>query len=131
MRFALWLALGVGAMACVWVLGTQLDPIRELSEGKGICLLRRAGVPCPNCGMTRAVAALGRGDLGTALQQHPLALPLLLELAILWSVAGVQLKRLGGVQIPNGQRLATWLSMHAVAWVALWIGRTATGTVPW
>ena len=48
----------------------------------GCPLLRLTGIPCPGCGMTRAVLALLRGDFAGALQLHGMvwSLPVLLLL---------------------------------------------------
>ncbi len=46
----------------------------------GLCPIRRAfGIPCPGCGMTRAVLALLQGDPMQATRFHPMvwALPLI------------------------------------------------------
>lgn len=48
--------------------------------GGGLCLLRlTTGIPCPGCGMTRALLSALRGDFAAALAFHPLwwTLPLL------------------------------------------------------
>ena len=38
-----------------------------------LCVLRLfTGLPCPGCGLTRASAALLRGDLSASLHYHPL-----------------------------------------------------------
>ncbi len=59
-------ALGGGAAA--WV-----------AEDGPVCPFRAlTGVSCALCGMTHAVVALGRGDLGAALGHHPLAPALVL-----------------------------------------------------
>ncbi len=42
-----------------------------------------AGIYCPGCGMLRATHALTHGDLGTAMQRNPLAVPVLVALAAL------------------------------------------------
>lgn len=44
------------------------------------------GVPCPFCGMTHGVAALGAGDLAGAVAAHPLA-PSAVALALAVAVA--------------------------------------------
>ncbi len=52
-----------------------------------LCPLRRAtGVPCPFCGMTRAVTAAVHGDMGASLFFNPGGL-LIIALAILLLVA--------------------------------------------
>lgn len=129
MRLALWLAVGFGAGLGLWGLGqvTSADSGPEQS----LCLLRRAGIPCPNCGMTRALGALARGDLDGAQTLHPLAVVLLAEGLVLWFVAGVQVVRGRRWPSPSGRQFAGWLAVHAVALVAVWLGRTATGTLPW
>ena len=46
-----------------------------------------AGVYCPGCGMLRATHAVTHGDLGTAMERNPLAVPILLGVAavlLLW-----------------------------------------------
>ncbi|MBZ0115109.1 MAG: DUF2752 domain-containing protein [Thermoanaerobaculia bacterium] len=129
MRLALWLAVGFGAGLGLWFLG-QVAPAYSGPE-QSLCLLRRAGIPCPNCGMTRALGALGRGDLDAAQALHPLAVVFLTEGFILWVFSGVQLARRRHWPSPTSRQFAGWLAAHAVALVALWLGRSATGTVPW
>lgn len=53
------------------------------TTGTGLtCLFAVAtGVPCPFCGMTHGVAALGAADLGAAVAANPLA-PLAVALAV-------------------------------------------------
>jgi hypothetical protein len=47
-----------------------------------LCPLRAVtGVPCPSCGITRALALLERGHLAAAVRLHPFA-PLVLPLAL-------------------------------------------------
>lgn len=53
--------------------------------GGGLCIFRLlTGIPCPGCGMTRALAAVLRGDAASAFSFHPLwwTLPLLLLLLL-------------------------------------------------
>lgn len=42
-------------------------------EGPGCPFRNATGIDCPFCGMTRATLELGGGDLGAALEFHPLA----------------------------------------------------------
>ncbi len=44
-----------------------------VDDGPGCPLKATTNIDCPFCGMTRATLAMGRGDLGTALEYHPLA----------------------------------------------------------
>jgi hypothetical protein len=53
--------------------------------GDSICFFKLVyGVPCPGCGMTRALAALAGGDLVSAIAFHPLVpiVPLLVFVAV-------------------------------------------------
>ena len=44
------------------------------------CLIKYVfGIPCPTCGVTRAMMALVRFDISSYLGYHPLALPLCLS----------------------------------------------------
>jgi hypothetical protein len=53
------------------------------------------GVECPLCGTTRALAAIGRGELGAALAWNPLAVVLALAAAVVAvnEIAGAVLRR--------------------------------------
>jgi Protein of unknown function (DUF2752) len=54
------------------------------------CLFREVtGLPCPFCGLTHSMMALGQGDPTAAALQNPLGL-LVLPLAIVLLVAGVR-----------------------------------------
>jgi Protein of unknown function (DUF2752) len=54
------------------------------------CVFRAVtGLPCPFCGLTHSMMALGQGDVGAALLQNPLGL-LVLPLAIVLLAAGVR-----------------------------------------
>ncbi len=86
------------------------------------------GIPCPGCGMTRALAHLARGEWRPALALHPLAPLVAAELAMGWAAAGLALARRAA------GRLRAWvppiLAADAALLVALWAGRLATGTWP-
>jgi hypothetical protein len=100
-----------------------------------VCLSRRLfHLPCPGCGVTRAFAEMAKGEWRAAFVLHPLAPLLALELAAGWLLWGWLLwgRRLGR-RWPggSGRLLDTVLWGHAAAFLALWLGRAATGTLPW
>ncbi len=77
--------------------------------------------------MTRAFAALAKGDWRAAIALHPLAPVVAAQLVLGWAFWGVALAfpRIRAVRI-DGLLLA-----NLAALVALWLGRVATGTLPW
>lgn len=95
-----------------------------------ICLSRRLlHLPCPGCGMTRAFAHLAKGEWAAAAKDHPLSFVLALELGLGWAAWGAALAARRPFRLPV--RLDVLLIGHAFALVALWLGRAATGTLPW
>jgi hypothetical protein len=122
-----WATVGTLCIAAWWLLrGVALPSGPEFT----VCALRRfAGLPCPGCGLTRAFLALSRGDLEAAIHFHPLAPLLAMELCAAWLLFGAwALGRSVHVSRTNFNAL---LSAHAAALLALWLGRMATGTLPW
>lgn len=98
--------------------------------GNSICVSRRLlHLPCPGCGMTRAFAHLAKGEWSAAVTDHPLAPVLALEAIVGWTVWGAALA--AGRPFPWPARLDLLLVGHAAALIALWLGRVATGTLPW
>jgi hypothetical protein len=94
------------------------------------CLLRRlAGIPCPGCGMTRALAHLAKGEWAAAVHDHLLAYPLAAELLLVWLAWAVLLARRRPVAVPAS--LDRWMLGHVAVLAAVWLGRAATGTLPW
>lgn len=139
-----WAATGLAALA-----GFALMHVWVPAEGRenALCLLRRlTGIPCPGCGMTRAFAHLAKGEWSAALAAHPCAPLLALELGLLWLAWGARLRGLAvpasrPAGLPSGAGPAApadpagWflplvLANLALLW-ALWLGRAATGTLPW
>ena len=56
---------------------------------KGVCpLLAIWGIPCPTCGVTRALLSICHFDMNGYFYFHPLAIPLLLSV---WSILHISL----------------------------------------
>lgn len=97
-----------------------------------ICLFRRAtGIPCPGCGMTRAIAHLAKGQWREAAADHPFSFVLAAEAGVAWIYCGQAL--LGGRNLrPPRQEVVTPIVLgHALVLLFFWLGRLATGTLPW
>lgn len=77
------------------------------------CIIQRiVGIPCPGCGMTRAVAALLRGDVPGALQFH----------GMVWSLPVVYLVYLyDGRVFSRGWMNAALIGSLALGFLLNWI----------
>jgi len=82
------------------------------------CLLRAVtGIPCPFCGLTHSMMALGQGNLAAAVAQNPLGL-LVLPLALVLLVLGVRIVLRGGrIRWPPTPVLWVGLGVVLVSWV--------------
>lgn len=107
-------AVAVGALAgndAADIHGPMLCPFRLVT-----------GLPCPFCGMTRSLLALGRGDPAASVALHPLG-PVVAVLAIvgLWRFARARAR--GGVPapLPRAAPLALALAF-ALVWVVVLTG---------
>ncbi|GEM_PF-6347281 len=78
--------------------------------------------------MTRAFALIARGQLSASLSFHPLALLLATEAAAIWLCWPLVL--LKKVAHPSAQAVNSWLLVHLVLLVAVWVIRLVTGTLP-
>lgn len=122
-RWLLTGLLGLAGLAVLHVWVPSGDP------SGAICLSRRLlHIPCPGCGMTRAFAHLAKGEWGAALALHPLAPAVGLEMVLGWIFWGAAVFR-RPLRLPV--RVETLLVANAAALCALWLGRAATGTLPW
>ncbi|MEZ5330513.1 MAG: DUF2752 domain-containing protein [Thermoanaerobaculia bacterium] len=126
-RLAVWAGAGAASLVAVVVLHALVLPAgRENSW----CIYRRTtGMPCPGCGMTRAVVDLAHGDLAAAVRAHPVAPLLAVEALVGWILWGAwAFGRLGPAPARRVETVALW---HFALLVAVWLGRAATGTLPW
>ena len=120
-RLAWWLATLAGVVMTV-----ALAVWAPAANGPVFCLFRRGlDLPCPGCGLTRALAHLARGDLAAAVALHPLAPLLAGELVAGWTLLGLAAH--GRVTFPGRARLDRWLAATGFLLLAVWIGRLAIG----
>ncbi len=123
----LWLCagfLGLAGLAVFHVWEPSGDP------SSALCFSRRLfHLPCPGCGMTRAFAHLAKGEWAAAVADHPLAPVIALEFILGWVVWGASLASGRRFRLPV--RIETVFVANAAALCALWLGRVATGTLPW
>jgi hypothetical protein len=85
------------------------------------------GVPCPGCGMTRAILLLLRGEVAASLHMHPLAVPsglasLLFMFATVWTTASLGTPiALWGTRFGRAS-VATFAAVQ-LAILGLWVAR--------
>ncbi len=60
-------------------------PLSTLENAPSVCLLRRFGIPCWGCGMTRALASVARGKWRRAWRYNPRVVIVAPILAFLWA----------------------------------------------
>jgi len=126
-RLRAWALAGAGGLAAFLLFHAWVPP-----EGAGftICALRRfTGLPCPGCGMTRAFAHLAKGEWSAAVRDHPLSPLLAAELGLLWAAWGGAAA--GLLRLPSASRPELLALANLALLVAVWLGRMATGTLPW
>lgn len=125
----LWFLAGLLGLAGLAVLHAWVpsgDPSGAL------CLSRRLlHLPCPGCGMTRAFAHLAKGEWAAAVTDHPLAPVIALEMILGWLAWGAMAVGTAGRPLRLPVRVETVLLANAAALCALWMGRIATGNLPW
>ena len=105
---------------------------RPSDSGIPLCVIKRAaGFSCPGCGMTRALAALGRGEPAVSLKYHAFA-PIVASGAVLAWIAILIGFVTGRDLLPslNDRRATIVLLGFIVAFVAYWLVRLASGTAP-
>jgi hypothetical protein len=123
----LWLLAGLAGAAGLALLHVW-HPAND--PAAAICLSRRLfHLPCPSCGLTRAFALLAKGEWSAALGMHPLAPVLALEMILGWLAWGAALALRRPLRLPV--RIEILTAAHVAVLCALWLGRAATGTLPW
>jgi len=131
-----WLLAGLGLAAAAALLPAVLEIVLQAGTAGDprlvLCPSRRLlGLPCPGCGMTRALAALLRGDLAGAFALHPWAPALAAQLALGWGAWGWSLSGTPSGRLLRPDRwLGPTLLANLAALAALWLGRLATGSLP-
>ena len=124
---AIWVAAAGLAVAALTLL--RWVPLPAEAD-RSVCFFRHyTGIPCAGCGLTRAFAALARGDLAAAMTLHPLAPLLLLEAVVGWLAWGWLLIRRRG--FPSWAPVNRVLTADAALLLVVWGVRLATGTLPW
>lgn len=124
-----WVLVGLAGLAAFVVLAVW-QPTGGAENS--ICLFRRAtGIPCPGCGLTRGFAALAKGHFGQAFEFHPFVFVLALEALAAYLVWGWLAFK--GHPWPErwSRRVGPLAVGHVAVLIALWLGRLATGTLPW
>lgn len=126
-RPAAWWGV-TATLAVGWAILALWTPPGERETS--ICMLRRVLVPCPGCGMTRAVALLAKGRWTEAVALHPLAPVLTAQGLALWAAWGVALLR---DRLPRA--VSGWLGWGLVALnvgllLGVWVLRLAHGSLP-
>jgi Protein of unknown function (DUF2752) len=111
--------------ALVWIAAALPAALRWQQCG----FVRMFHIPCPGCGMTRAVTLLMAGDWRGSLHMHPLALPVLaagatFALATVWTtyVYGwpmVHKSRLGRASLVG---LGVAYAASIILWALRWLG---------
>lgn len=123
----IWALAGLAGLAGAAVLHVWVPASGP--EGS-ICFSRRVlDLPCPGCGLTRAFAHLAKGEWTAALAAHPLAPLLAGELLLIWLAWGRAALR--GLALAQPAWLQQAVNAHLAVLCALWVGRLATGTLPW
>ncbi len=122
---------GLGPAVVVLLVGLAVFFV----DGIVVCPMKRVtGIPCPGCGMTRAVRLLLHGDFAGATRMHPLVwvvIPLLAVLAAL-EVRGYVREGAWGTAIrPLWARVVAFVAigMLVVVWASRFCGAFG-GPVP-
>jgi len=103
-------ALAVMFVGSLWPADVTAWP-DTFSVPKGentVCMLRRmTGMPCPTCGATRSLRALGQGEVAAAVRFHPLG-PLYAALLLVVMVRSAGIAVRGRTWLEGTARVLVW-----------------------
>ena len=112
-----------GVLTVLLAAGVFVNPSRPLPID--LCLLKRlTGLPCPTCGLTRAVCYALQGDWAASLGFHPAGI--LVAVSLVGWVSWMSLEAWRGQALwMTGRRTMAKIAGAAVALISLagWIGR--------
>lgn len=123
-RIAVFAGLSVlFAAAALW---------KPADDGIPLCTFKLGtGLSCPGCGMTRALAALARGEPAVSVKYHAFAPLVALGAVLAWGALGIGLVT-GRDLLPdvNARRATLLLAIFIAAFLAYWLFRLWRGTAP-
>jgi hypothetical protein len=101
----------------------RLEIVGFLESVLPACPIRALlGIPCPGCGLTRALLLCFHGDFAASLDLHPLAPALLAQTIILF--AAYSFLRAKSMEAAPLKSIMGWLpELNCFALVAVWIYR--------
>lgn len=122
----IWLVLGLSGAAASFALFLWVPPD---DPRYAFCLSRRVlELPCPGCGMVRAMSRLVRGEWSAVWHLHPVAPLLAAQLLGGWILAGLALS--GRLKAPSIGVVNYLLLANLALLLGVWLVRLLTGTLP-
>jgi hypothetical protein len=120
-------------LAGLVISGVALVILNLLGIGVWPCTFKMTtGLPCPGCGMTRAMKHLGQGNVATALHYHPFS-PAIFAGALIMTVVLFLPRRLHAIVVAHAEAwerrtgLTTWIILGMLGYgiwrmVVIWNG---------
>lgn len=119
-----WPRVGVAPAGALLLALAGVALVQELGSADLCNVHRLTGLPCPTCGSTRLVQALGRGDWSDALALNPLVFAAFAAGFGLLALRLVARRRLVILTTARRARLAPWVLVALLA--ANWLYLVAT-----